>query len=991
LERAFFFAGRKRKNGQFLSCRTEKDDKKKSLCPLESIMVHVEILNYGILPGSPGATPGILGRSMGITQDLADEITRLCKGWGQPPVAGTIRPAILSFPLKSRPKFASKGAFAVIRVQGDHELIFQVAVVSTSDYATFGYNPFALIEGGALPEWNPTEIPGRRTLQPSSGPLDINPAPSQADVGLIDEALHQILTTHKLHFPIERATEESDRCLSLLLEVLPEDLKRQLRFASYAPSTANAYHLAANATVECEFSGWKRLMMTLVGGVLPQNQARYVKKVRDCLAFGDIKIVRTEGRLLSLEPHQEPAKKVVKQGSRIPAVDTNKPAITTKNLTASLSGAQHPPLPPRPGLKPKVQRAYNQAEVRSPQLAQLRGANRRLSGLVVVLLVVTLSLAGGGVYFEFFHDGDLISWSELVSWPGMRDKQQENRVNSLLEVANVGAVYNNQLKRINRSKLIPGLNAETTQTKGLAQLKTEAASPLLGQVDLFVNLVASGIRQGSRPDRESNRLKALADQGHVLDVEMARLELAWHSLSCGANWADLARLRDQKVFARRDSLKKSNASSLEAAAGEMGFRNRQEDLRLALVQSRGMSQLVVLFQEPQWSPQWEIDLYRAAEQVSPAASAMTRAYRNSAFSMVRLKQAEHQAEFTGAAFCDHVKNGIWPTETVAEILPQLRRQILKFKHNETPLLLAETMSWYKHLEKPETLVDDLAKGRVTLKSLRDNGAYRFDPKAYNDYLERIRHQAALACDLLGGKNPDLVVKSDSPFLQRWTQHEKEENQQEFFAVSSRFEATWALVENQIMKVDDLAVQGKDWTGVWVDLDRDVRRGLADGAMLASRDETMIGRVKDLERLQRSMTGARPLELGLATVRLDQELLTGQQTVVFEFQALPNGPVQRSEPFTLGPAAPAGSGWVGTTKLTAQPLLSPVQPFQGVVRLVDDGRELFRVEYPSLRERVGPGALVRPRSGQGGSLSIKTSDRWWRGLHLPQLGAQNGPS
>lgn len=951
-------------------------------------MASAEILNFGNLPGSPSAAPAILGRSPGIDQDLADEVVRLCKGWGQSLALNKVQPAILSFPVKAKPKFVAKGAYAVIRVKDQGGQLFQVAILSQSDYAAFGYNPFALVEAGAFPDGDPCAVLSRLNLKPQSGVLPVSPPPSPDDVGMVDEALHQLLASHKLYLPIEHSTAESDRCLSLLIEVMPVALKKQLRFASFAPSLANGYHLAATATDGCQFSGWQRLMMTLVGGTLLDNQDRYVKKVRDCLAFGDLSVIKEQSRLLSLNRKNTEINKPT-----VPRVHPPIVAPVAATVTPKHTAHRQRPVP----------KSAPQRNAARPQLGQMRGSRRQLPGPVVAVLVMAMTLTGGWTYLEFFHGGGPVQWDELITLPGQWEESNQPRVASLLEVPNVGEVYHRQIKKIHRAGMIPGLNQETDQRRGLVNLKTQAAVPLLEQVDLFLELSDAGIRQGSRPDREAQRLISLTHQGQVLEVEMARLELAWHSLSSGVNWEDLHHLSDGRVGARRDSLQRAMPSALKAAAKDMKFGSRRKELGFGTLQVAGMSQLLVLFQANRYSKQWSRDLYRAAESVSPSASTMTRAYRNSAFTLVRLKNAEHQEAFINGAFVKELKPGMWPEDKVADILPGLRREVGKFNRNEAPPLLAGTLQLYQTLGSPVLVAEELATGKQSMAGLQENLAVQFDPEVYENYLQRIRYQAGL-------KNPELYpskqqpclpefeslrqgwasdtqwqeqyAQQEVPFLKRWAGYEKDQAQQSLLADMSGFETTWNEVQKQVEKLRTQAEAGRDWTAVWVDLDRLLASGLAEGATLADQDPTLTSRYQQLQVLKQQVSLSHPLDLRLVTVRFNQDQLVEPEKVVFEFQIEPGGVIHSSEPFAIGPAAPAGSGWVGTTALDMTVHLSPEQSFKGVVKMASSGETLLNIEYPSLSERVGPGALARPRAADEGSLLIKTQDSWWRSLEIP---------
>ncbi len=951
-------------------------------------MAFVEILNFGSLPGNASAFPVILGRSSGIQQDEADEIINVCNLWGNPQETQGFHPAIVSLPLST--KSGSRATFAVMKIQFKEDLIFRVAVISQSDFAAFGYNPFALVEAGAFPEEHDAAVPVRIKLKANSEPMSFSPPPSSDDVGMVGEALHQLLVSHKLYLPLQSSTAQSDRCLALLVEVMPVALKQQLRFASFAPSPTNGYHLAAKATDGCEFSGWKRLMMSQVSGTLLENHAQYVKKVKECLAFGDLAVIREQSKLLSLNLQNPEIQKA-------PVRRTKGPVVAPLATTVF-----------RPKSVQKTSIARGQKTVRPnekrPQLGQMRGSRRQLPGAVVGVLVLALTLTAGWTYLEFIHGGGGIQWNNLVSWPGQVENDHNNRVTSLLEVPNVGDVYDRQIKKIQRAKMIPGLNEETDQRRGVTNLKTEAAIPLLQQVDLFLELSAAGIRQGSRPDREAERLKALAHQGHVLEVEMSRLELAWYSLSSGVNWKDLTHLSDSMIQGRRDSLARVAPSALKAAAADMEFASRLKKLGFGTAQMGGMSQLLVLFQESKYSKQWCVDLYRAAEMVSPSASTMTRAYRNSAFTLVRLKNAEHQDLFLTEAFVETLENGVWPDETVEDILPGLRKEIGKFNNNEAPPLLAGTLQLYQILENPMPLVAGLVSGKKTMEDLENNAAVQFDAGVYANYLQRIRYEAALEKPELypvkqqakliefetvrgmGGSEDqwlDQVARQNIPFLKHWAKYEMKEAEQTLFTGLSDFDMNWESIQVEKAKLERRVKAGHDWTAVWVDLNHLVEGGIQDGTNLVDQGPDIVSKHNAMKLMKKQMVQSHDLEFKQVTVRLNQDQLENQESVVFEFLTVPDGGVCRSEPFNIGPAAPAGSGWVGTVALATSVQLSPVQPFRGSIKAVDGGRKMLSVDYPSLSNRVGPGALARPRSGEEGSLQIKISDSWWRSLSMPE--------
>jgi len=234
-------------------------------------------------------------------------------------------------------------------------------------------------------------------------------------------------------------------------------------------------------------------------------------------------------------------------------------------------------------------------------------------------------------------------------------------------------------------------------------------------------------------------------------------------------------------------------------------------------------------------------------------------------------------------------------------------------------------------------------------------------------------------------------QQNDPFLQRWAHYETVRIQQNRQARLSEFETICHEIWTQVDQITVMASQGDDWSAIWISLDQDLDAGLAAGKALAQENDAISLQLDDLHNLKVSLGQSHSLDLGAVTVRLDQVHLKTPVEVVFEFRILPKGRILRSQPFTIGPAAPAGSGWVGTVVLDRQSNLASWAGFQGTVRLLESGRELLKVDYPSLGDGVGPGALSRPRSGTEGSLSIKTGGSWWRNIQLPAQTTALGPS
>ena len=223
----------------------------------------------------------------------------------------------------------------------------------------------------------------------------------------------------------------------------------------------------------------------------------------------------------------------------------------------------------------------------------------------------------------------------------------ETRV-GLLDVVDVGNVYEEILA--GGGFLSPGLRNAKGRLRALETLQTKAADPLINRISRYLEVIDEGIQQGRRPEREALRLNALVQEGEGLIKDTARLELAWYSLAAGADWGDLGSLTDAAVAARTDSLAKREMrfqGDAGLALGTSGLANRLTTSRL---QAEGMSALVTLFQADSWSEGWLAGLKQGADKVSPTASTITRAYRNCAYAVIRLKKAERSIAVEAAPY-----------------------------------------------------------------------------------------------------------------------------------------------------------------------------------------------------------------------------------------------------------------------------------------------------------------------------------------------------
>ena len=78
-----------------------------------------------------------------------------------------------------------------------------------------------------------------------------------------------------------------------------------------------------------------------------------------------------------------------------------------------------------------------------------------------------------------------------------------------------------------------------------------------------------------------------------------------------------------------------------------------------------------------------------------------------------------------------------------------------FSSGKAPQLLTETLELYSALKMPASLAAEAAQSAKVLGPLASNRAVRFHPEAYENFLERIRYEAALI-RLQGEYDPNLI-------------------------------------------------------------------------------------------------------------------------------------------------------------------------------------------------------------------------------------------
>lgn len=1010
-------------------------------------MPFIEQMLFGVDIKDENPSRTVLAQSPGMGQESTEEIVRLCENWGTAPPLGLEQAVLMSFRLTSSMPAIAGRLYTVIRASRGLNPLFHAVVLSEGAYATFMRNPFAVAHAVEFcDEWKP-EVKFRReeiSWDPEV-PL-VDPRPGKDDVGLVDEAVLKLIADGHLLMPIEQTNDQSDRCLALVIACMPEKDRKELRFASFAPSEANNYTLAGMHSEGCVYAGWQRMMMAWLAGDYNEGVESFIAEMREYLEKGDLAgIARTSQRTLvqsgpRLESVDKPRRETI--SASMPVQGSRGVAPTRRMGTSGIKPVPVPgpaaSLAAPKGRTPAAPLARNSVpghgsgHVSRPKPRKLSPLKKKKSGPsgstsprsistssfirgVLILLILTLAGTAGVMWRQGKTLAESLEWANLQQFMG--EQPRTERAATLLEVVDVGGVYARQLKLMKGSG--KGLNPSVDKARrtALSNLRDNAATPLNQQVELFAKLAGDGIQQGSRPDRESQRMRSLASQGLVLENELARLELAWYSVAAGASWEDLPRLSDQAVIARRDSLAKAERGVLQDARRDLGTIEAMVVLNQTRGNVDGMASLLTLFETKNWSRDWENSLARAAGQVSPMASRMTRAYANSAFAFLSLKKAERRGQQTSLPYHQKLSDQDWPSAETRSLLTNLRAQTQIFADGQAPTLLSGTLELYSALKKPATLAARTAESPRVLSGLRDNRAVRFQPGAYDDFLERIRFEAAVISldgkidpdlipdQLYSGPDRDLVISFrdtmsspqrpavwdqlaetvDNPFLAHWATHLGTLARNDLASAQGDFDEAWVACRKEAVRLQDEAAAGRDWTETWMNLKNQAEGILATHGRDLADDPDRSMKLADLHNLLVALKVTLPLELQAGTIRLDSDRLVDGTKARLEIRLTPDGEVWQSEKFYVGPAAPHGAGWVGTVSLEKS---FQVRPDQGMeIKIVSEKKKeiLLGVVCPSLNEGTGPGGMVRPRSGGRGSVSLKIDSTYWKSLQVPDLG------
>ena len=292
---------------------------------------------------------------------------------------------------------------------------------------------------------------------------------------------------------------------------------------------------------------------------------------------------------------------------------------------------------------------------------------------------------------------------------------------------------------------------------------------------------------------------------------------------------------------------------------------------------------------------------------------------------------------------------------------------------------------------------------------------RSDPATYGDHVERARQVLAMALIARGidpetlpdrffpgedraaslafpqalNQRPDaagweqIAAENGQPFFVRWAMREADRTRQEARIRTAAFDQSWHVVVKNTDIIRRQATAGEDWSVAYADLSQAIERLRAAFTADAMADSVMQQRWACVTGLTAAIGLAAPLSVGGVTVRLQQQVLTEPQTVSVELAAVDGSWRMVTDAVAVGPAAPAGSGWVGTGAVAWEIPLGPQQECVAQV-LAANGTVLTTAAYTSLGAGEGPGAMLRPRGDDDGSVAFRIDDAFWRQLVLPSL-------
>ena len=967
-------------------------------------MAAIEQLVFGLAPNREKGRE-VLGSSPGVSRDCAEEVVRLCEGWGAIPAEGLRRAVVLAFPLTTRLSSLPGELHVAIRIAPGLKPIYHALIISRMDFLEFDLNPFTLVQENLfLESWTASDALVRREVQPGSLAPLVSPPPGAADVGFVDEAVRQMLANHRLQLPLERAGSDSDRFLALVVAALPRVLRQELRFASWSPNGTNTYTLAATSKENAHYTSWHPFLMTSVFGELTEACEEYLEQLKIQLRAGDLTGIERHSRNTRLEVTRQTSGLAKKKSMSVAATvkqrlepRTKKPVSAAPSRPQSDMSTGAPPArkhannsaPPRPRSRPRPRRRGGG-----------NGVRHRFAA------VLSLAILAAGAYYLWTSG----QWTRL---PGVASGNVRLQTDTSHGVVDIGTIYQGALKGVQSggaggSAAVDGVD----RRQGLEMLH-QAGQLLEKQGQDFLEEVDQTL-SGDELDGVAPAPPArLYERGQVLARELRRLALARVSLRGQIDWHDLADLEGRELEARFDSLlaNRHGRQSLEPALVDVDHLLRSVDIRSRQV--GGLARLQELLNRDHWDERWCRRCDAAIDDLGGVRQPQARQLRDDAHVLVRLKRAEHSTALAQRAYQDDYAATNQVSPAVADILPRVHERAGASESG--PALLAATSNFYLNLQRAVDAGATVPQRSASIRNLDQNRALTFDAAVYGEHLSRVRFlvleqslRSGADLDSLpeicfdGGNRQEyldfLQARDDGldgagwrllagelrePFLIRWAQHRAGMLDTAAAQRSGNFATGLADLRTRRTALVQLAAAGGDCTDAWRDLTaatvamRDQHQGaFADSAANGLAYARVAALATTLERPP-------PLMLTGVTVRLGQELSTEPRDVVVELQA------GAETPFTsgwvrLGPAAPAGSGWVGSGEVAWALDLVGGANLSVRVRDAVSGDVLGQIAAGAWLVDRGPRGLGNLDIGNGVRVAWKLAGPYWRDLMLPEL-------
>ncbi|MEZ4387881.1 MAG: hypothetical protein R3D98_09950 [Candidatus Krumholzibacteriia bacterium] len=949
----------------------------------------------------------VLARSSGLIDDCVAEVVQLCEGWGAVPPNGLRRPILMAFPLESRLPALPGELHVVIRLSQGLRPVYHAVVLTSRDFQDFDHNPFALLQEGIfLDTWAVGNDIERRAASPESLAPLVSPPPGPDDVGGVDEAVRQMLANERLLLPLESTTSDSERFLALVVAGLPRAMRRTLRLASWAPSGANRYSLAATHKDSAHFAAWQPYLMTSVIGKLEPEADEYLDDLKRCLQNGDLAGIER----ISREARFDPTRHAGRTSRRM---ERTLSATVSEATGLKLAGQaeRKPAAPAKPRKAPALATSTHTRQSSPPRT---RTASRRLhprprvqpSGRARRGFAILLSLAivGAGAYYLWTAG----HWTRLPGLAGLTSSLEARAEHGVVDV---GAVYRTALDGVYEGHLGGAASSqEQARRRGLDLLRQ--AGQLLEVQGL--NYLQDGEQTLSGEDRKGVApapAARLQERGEVLARELRRLAMARIALRDGADWQDLAQLDARALSARYDSLV---ARRRIPGTEEPDLATIDQLLRRLDVSARqigGLATLEALLGQEQWGDGWSRRVESAVDDLGAVRQGRARDLRDDAELLARLKRAEHGSDLAALAYRETYDDGRNLTPAVADILPALYRRVQERGQSQAPALVAATADFYRGVT--EAAGGAVAAERLSglLPVLASNRAVRFDPLVYGDHLARLRFllfeklvaahapaeslvtvmgsERAVAEHLrfLGALNGQstaadwqgLVDEVADPFLVRWARRELARRDAERSAELATLPTLIDDLRTGRATLQRLGMADARCGALWCQLADRARTAAAIAARGALPDD-LLALQPELHDHVAFLSRPPVLSLSGVTVRLDEATLAGPAEVVVELRAA-DQVVRTSGPIALGPAAPAGSGWVGTGETPWDLDLATGEPVQVVVRSVGTGRELAHFSGRWLAD-WDPLDLSGLEADAGVRLTWKLAHPYWETARTP---------